>query len=66
MPRDNQHTIQRLCLEALQHCGPNVREIIGFVQARITEMNEDDRRALERDVRLLLSFEPAGKQEPLQ
>jgi hypothetical protein len=58
MPQESKPTIQRLCQEAIQECGPNAREIINFVTARISELNEDDRRQLERDVRLLLSFEP--------
>ncbi|MGP0060634.1 MAG: hypothetical protein ACLPID_15235 [Beijerinckiaceae bacterium] len=58
MPQECKQTIQQLCLEAVKQFGPNAREIIEFVKARISEMNEDDRRDLERDVDLLLSFEP--------
>ena len=58
MPQEGKQTIQQLCLEAVEQFGPNAREIIGFVKARIGEMNEDERRELERDVDLLLSFEP--------
>jgi hypothetical protein len=63
MPHGKQK-IQRLCLEAVLECGPDARKIIDFVEARISEMNDDDRRELERDVQLLLSFEPADR--PLQ
>jgi len=58
MPQESERTIQRLCLEAFRQCGPNTREIISFVTARISEMSEDDRRELERDVDLLLAFKP--------
>lgn len=61
MPPDCKQTIQDLCLEAVRHCGLNAHEIIRFVEARISEMNEEDRAALERNVQLLLSFEPEGR-----
>jgi hypothetical protein len=64
MPSETKQTIQRLCLEAIQQCGPNAREIISFVEARISEMSEDDRRELEHDVQLLLSFEPPSQAPP--
>jgi hypothetical protein len=64
MPQGKQ-TIQWLCLEAVRKCGPDARKIIDFVEARISEMNDEDRLELERDVQLLLSFEPADRR-PLQ
>ncbi|MGO9005075.1 MAG: hypothetical protein ACLQIQ_21840 [Beijerinckiaceae bacterium] len=64
MPQESKRTVQRLCLEAVRQCGPNAREIISFVKARISEMNEEDRLELDRDVRLLLSFEPPRRTPP--
>jgi hypothetical protein len=64
MPREPKQTIQRLCQEAVRQCGFDAREIISFVKARVAEMDEDDRRELERDIQLLLEFEPARQIEP--
>ena len=64
MPQGSKQTIQQLCLEAVRQCGPNAREIISFVMARLSEMTEDDRRELERDAQLLLAFEPPCRTPP--
>jgi hypothetical protein len=64
MPREPKQTIQRLCQEAVRQCGLDAREIISFVKARIAEMDEDERREIERDVELLLEFTPARQAEP--